>query len=365
MKPLRLLVVGPGASWSTADVEAGLLFGLQHHGVDVIRYALDGRIVNAQKFLFTAWRLKKKSDPSLERPTPADVLYQASMGALERALRHQVDAVVVVSGMYLHPDVLVLMRRAGLLVTVMFTESPYDLEQELKVAQIAHGCWTNERTSVDAFRSVCPNSGYLPHAWHPERHRPGLQPGDEDVTAHDVVFVGSAFRERVEWFRAIDWTGIDLGLYGNWDALGTRDALRQFVRGKSTPNAVSAALYRRAKVGLNLYRSSKGFGRQAPRIAPASAQSLSPRAYELAACGAFHLSEARAEVREVFGDAVPTFTTATEAAALIRRWLADDAGRAAAAASLPAMVAESSWVHRASQVITDLTALVESRRRVA
>jgi hypothetical protein len=79
----------------------------------------------------------------------------------------------------------------------------------------------------------------------------------------------------------------------------------------------------------------------------------------------FHLSEARAEVREVFGDAVPTFSSPTEAAGLIRMWLADDVGRRRIAASLPAMVAESSWMQRASQVMADLTALVERRQRVA
>jgi spore maturation protein CgeB len=258
-----------------------------------------------------------------------------------------------------------LMRRAGLTVTVLFTESPYDVEKELKTAQLVHACWTNERTSVPAFRSVCGVAGYMPHGWHPERHKPGPQPGDEDVAAHDVVFVGSCFREREEWFRSIDWTGIDLGLYGNWEALGPTSKLRKFVRGNETSNAKAAALYRRAKVGINLYRQSKGCGRNAPRIAAASAQSLSPRAYELAACGVFHVSEYRAEVAEVFGAKVPTFHTPTEAAALIRRWLADDAGRAAVAASLPAVVAESSWLHRAAQVKADLSALVNVTRRVA
>lgn len=360
--PLKVLVVHPGASWSTADVEAGLLYGLKGHPVQVIGYALDGRITGATTWLMGAWRRKKKEGVDLPRPTQTDILYQAGMGVLERALRHQVDVVLVVSGMYLHPDVVVLMRRAGLLVTVLMTESPYDMEPELKMAALVHGVWTNERTAVEAFRSVCPNAAYLPHAWHPERHKPGPQPGDENVRAHDVVFVGSGFAERVQWFRAIDWTGIDLGLYGNWDCLGGRDKLRQYVRGRETDNATAAALYRRAKIGLNLYRQSKGFGKAAPRIAAGSAESLSPRAYELAACGVFHLSESRAEVREVFGAAVPTFSSPSEAAGLIRAWLADDVGRQRVAASLPAMVAESSWSHRAAQVMADLTALVDARR---
>ncbi len=363
MTPIKVLVIGAGASWSISDVEEGLIYGLKMHGVEVIHYALANRITHAQRFLFGAWRTKRKRDPNAERPTQADVFYQAGMGALERALRHQVDAVIAVSGMFLHPDVLILMRRAGLTVTVLFTESPYDVEHELKMAQHVHGCWTNERTSVPMFEAVCPNVRYLPHAWHPEKHRPGPQPGDADIPSHDVVFVGSAFRERIEWFRSIDWTGIDLGLYGQWDVLGSRDRLRQHLKGGPQQNAITAALYRRAKIGLNLYRISKGFGRNAPQIS--HAESLSPRAYELAACGAFHLSESRAEVREVFGDLVPTFRSATEAAALIRAWLADESGRTRVAAQLPATVAVSSWVARAAQVKSDVQALIAHRAQAA
>lgn len=362
---MKVLVIGPGASWSTADVEAGLVTGLRAAGVEVIHYGLAGRINGAHKWLFNAWRLRKKHDPTVERPTSGDVFYQAGMGALERALRHQVDAVLAVSGMYLHPDVLILMRRAGLLTTVLFTESPYDLEPELRMAQLVHAVWTNERTVVPHFSTVCPHAWYLPHAWHPEKHQAGPQPGDDDLPAHDVVFVGSAFRERIDWFRTIDWAGIDLGLYGNWDGLGSRDRLRQYVRGGCTDNAVTAALYRRAKVGLNLYRTSKGFGPQAPRIAAGSAESLSPRAYELAACGAFHLSDYRREVAEVFGDLVPTFRSPTEAAALIRAWLADPARRAEVSRQLPATVAASSWLARAAQVRSDLQTLIDWHRQRA
>jgi len=352
---LKVLLLHPGASWSTADVATGLRYGLVHHGVEVIDYRLDGRIPRAEKWLRTAWKVARKTDPAFEKPNSADVFYQAGIGALEMALRHQVDAVLVVSGMYLHMDVLVLMRRAGLRVTVLFTESPYDA-QELTMAALVDGCWTNERSAVPAFRAVNPRSGYLPHAWHPERHQPGPQAGDAAVPAHDVVFVGSAFEERIAWLSAIDWTGIDFGLYGQWKPL-QHHRLRKYVR-HDVPisNATTAALYRRAKVGLNLYRTSRGWGKRAPQIE--HAESLNPRAYELAACGAFHLSTPRAEVTEVFGELVPTVQTPSEAGPLIRSWLADDDGRARVAAHLPARVAEMSWVARAARVIGDLQGLV-------
>jgi spore maturation protein CgeB len=251
------------------------------------------------------------------------------------------------------------MRRAHLQVFVVFTETPYDIAKELEMAKLVDGCWTNERTSVAAFQAVNPHSGYLPHAWHPERHQPGPQPIDTTVAAHDVVFVGSGFPDRVAWLSAIDWTGIDLGLYGSWEGIRKGHRLKPFVRGAQIDNVTAGALYRRAKIGLNLYRTKVGWGRNTPTIT--HAESLNPRAYELAACGAFHLSSDRAEVREVFGHRVPTFTTADEASTLIRFWLQRDERRAALASELPACVAESSWGIRATTVIGDLQTLLQRR----
>lgn len=356
-----MLLVHPGASSSTCDVEAGLRYGLEYHGIDLILYRLDERFVRAQSWLYTAWRKAKKHNPTIERPTPADAAYQAGIGALEMALRFQVDLVLVVSAMLMHPDVLIMMRRAGLKTAVLFTETPYNLDKELRVAALIDACWTNDRASLTTFQAVNPHARYLPHAWHPGRHHADAAP-IVDVPAHDVVFVGSGFPERVAWFNAIDWTGIDLGLYGVWSGLGLKKQVWKQVRaGAATvANQYAAALYRRARIGLNLYRTSESFSAGA-RI-PYPAESLSPRAYELAACGAFHISDWRKEVPEVFGDLVPTFTTPAEAEALIRRWLPDAEGRAALAARLPACVAESTWTQRAAQVVGDVTHLLRQTR---
>jgi spore maturation protein CgeB len=356
-RPLRILLAHPGASWSTSDVYDGLYYGLQQLDVDVIPYRLDTRIEASHKALHALWRAKKKVDPTLVKPNTADVAYHAGVGILEMALRHQVDVVLVVSAMLMHPDVILMMKRAGLRVTVLFTESPYDHAQEAKIAAMVDGCWTNERAVVATFQQINPNTGYLPHAWHPGKHYVAAKHLG-DLPSHDVVFVGSGFPERITWFNAIDWTGIDLGLYGTWDGLGLKKEVAACVRGPQITNETSAALYRRAKVGLNLYRRLQSVGnRHSPPVC--IAESLSPRAYELAACGAFHLSDDRKEVREVFGDLVPTFRTPSEAAALIRLWLADAQGRARVAEQLPACVAEASWTVRAKTVLADLSRLVQ------
>lgn len=372
---MKVLVVHPCASWSTADVHDGLVYGLRAHGVEVIEYRMDSRVPMVHNWAAAVYRKAKKLGRQLPKPNKADIFYKVSVEAVEMALRQQVHAVVVVSAMFFHPDALILLRRANTPVAVLCTESPYDQREELRIAGLIaqpdayagrvvnppSGVWTNERSMVPTFQTVNPWSAYLPHAWHPVKHTPEPQPWDATVQAHDVVFVGTGFQERVEWFEAIDWTGIDLGLYGSWDRLKKSSPLRPFVRAAQINNATAASLYRRAKVTLNFYRKSMGWATNAPRIS--HAESLNPRAYELAACGAFHISDPRAEVSEKFGPLVPTFTTAAEAEALIRHYLAHDDERQAVAASLPACVAEDSWVQRARHVIGDLERLVMKHQR--
>jgi hypothetical protein len=200
-------------------------------------------------------------------------------------------------------------------------------------------CFTNERTSVDVLRKANPNTHYLPAAYDPAQHGPHL---NGDARAHDVVFVGSGFDSRTELLSCVDWTGIDLGLYGAWGHVDARHPLAPYVRGGLVDNAATGALYRKAKIGLNLYRGTGG----------APAESLNPRAYELAADGVFTLSHDRAEVGERFGGLVPTFATPDELETRMRGWLQEDTGPARA--GLPERVAEDTYHHRAAQLVAHL-----------
>jgi hypothetical protein len=342
-------------------VYEGLRHGLETHGAEVIPYRLDERIEASHKWLHVLWRQKNRERKELNqapfaKPHNGDVIYHASVGVLEMAWRRQVDVVLVVSGMLMHPDAVIMMKRTGLRVVCLFTESPYDQERELMFADLIDGCWTQERSSLKAFQLVNKNSAYLPHGWHPNIHRPEAE-FVSDVQAHDVVFVGSGFPERITFFNAIDWAGIDIGLYGTWKDLGLKDSLLPSVRAGNISNEMASALYRKAAVGLNLYRTRTGW-RGAGLPVRVEGESLSPRAYELAACGVFHLSAYRPEVREVFGELVPTFQTPQEAEALIRSWLPRAAERAEIARQLPARVAEMSWVARAASVLGDLERLL-------
>jgi hypothetical protein len=163
---MRLLVVHPGASWATHDVHTGLCAGLRAQGHDVIEYALDGRLRASQVLLQYLWRKQARSGGPLAdvRPTAADAQYHASQEAVTRALRHEVDWVLVVCAAYFHPDAAVLLRRAGVPAAVVFTESPYDDPEQARVAPLYEACFTNERTSVPRLREANPATHYLPAA---------------------------------------------------------------------------------------------------------------------------------------------------------------------------------------------------------
>lgn len=350
---MRILLVGAGASFSTKDVELGYLAAFQDAGVDVRLYDLESRLGLGRQWLTKLWRARGKRDE--DRPNWPAVIYRGSIEALEMALRFQVDWVVVISGMYFHPDALGLMRRAGLRTAVLFTESPYEDEPQARVASLVDMCWTTERTSVVRLAQANPRVRYLRHAYDPARHRADLDL-DLDVPAHDVVFVGTGFSERIEALRSVDWEGIDLGLYGEWSLLASGDRLRRagFVRSGPISNETTAALYRRAKIGLNLHRSSVTYGRGKPRIE--HAESLNPRAYELAACGVFQVSDFRQELGETFGDSVPTFAPG-QLEDVLRAYLLDSPARRYCAHRARGKVGPHTFAARAAQVLADLDAV--------
>ena len=344
----KVLLVHPGASWSIADLHRGVRKALERQNIEIVDYAMDGRIAHSTEFLRHVWKVGQQQGKRQDPPGPADYIYHASLGIIERALRHYVDWVLIISGMYVHGDVLGLLRRAGLRTAVILTETPYANDYEHVIASAADVVWTNERSGIQEFAGLCHEIHYYQHAYDPEVHKPSIDI-EPNIASHDVVFVGTGFVERVNLLRAVDWDGIDLGLYGAWELLGSRNRLRRYVCGGVTPNEITAQLYRQAKIGLNLHRTSIGFGRDVKHIS--GAESMNPRCYELAATGTFFITDARAEVGEVFGDAVPTFDTPQQLEELIRYWLAHDEERRLVAASLPGLVSSHTFDNRVEQIL--------------
>lgn len=351
---MKILMCHPGATVATADVYTGYRDALRRAGVEIIEYLLDDRLEVAKRHLTSMFAHADRHLPKAarRRPTESHIQWQACNDMIPRALWHKVDFVLHVSCQYLHPDFLVLLRRANIPNVAILTESPYADDYHEKLLPYIDVAFVNERTSVDRLRRVNSDVYYLPCGYDPARHYPGAGGDDDDTPAHDVVFVGTAFQERIDLLAGVDWTGINLGLYGTWNLLGSRHPLRKFVKGKNVSNARAVQLYRKAKINLNLYRTSAGYGVDAPHID--QAESLNPRAVELAACGLFHLTNYRAELADVFDELVPTFRTSSDLFAMVTSWLKADDERRERAAALPARVAHLTFDHHAQAMATTL-----------
>ena len=348
---MKLFTIHPGASSSTHDVYSGVVRALERQGHTLVKFNLSQRITQSGSWLRHCWKNARKSGIDVPRPNPADVLYHAHADVLLKALHHDCEWVLLFSAMYTPLHIIKILRKAGLKIALILTESPYNDSEQAALMKHVDIAWTHERASVDFLRVLNPNVYYLPHAYdeaiHSFRH-----PQEENIRAHDVVFVGTGFRERVELLSGVDWSDIDFGLYGIWQHIGSKSKLRRYLISGEVPNEVTAGLYRNAKIGLNLFRRSRSFDRYSERVE--RADSISLRTYELAACGCFFVSDPRPELAEVFGDLIPTFESAEELEALVRQYLADPGARERISRLLPEAVKGHTWGERAHQIMNDL-----------
>ena len=198
---------------------------------------------------------------------------------------------------------------------------------------------TCERTTAAEYHWL-----YLRAAHDPQVHRP-CDPSPDDPC--DVLLIGTGWKERQDLLEAIDWTGITLHLRGLWPHMSPSSPLHSFYLEGCVDNVDTPALYRAAKVCLNLHRAHP------------TAESVNPRAIELAACGAFQVSDRRAELVGLFGESVPTFASPEELGYLIRYYLDRPTERDRLAQEARRRVQGETFLVRATQLL----AMVDQRTR--
>ena len=343
---MRILVVAPGHGFSTLNVYEGLCAGLRLNGCDVWEYPLH-QTFECMELLVAA---AKEVGIAPEGGYP-DPLRLGTMGIPGFAMAKQIEWVVFVHGLNVPESIPETLRRGGYRTALLCTESPYETPtHEALMAQFYDTIFTCDRAAVRLFTGNRPDRvHYLPHAWHPERHTPD---GPRAAPA-DVFLAGTRYPERDALLSGVDWTGIDF-IDRTLDY--TRRALPELL-GQITPNATAAAHYRSAKISLNQHRTSMLLhASDQAHIQPGTAESLNPRAYEVPACGGFLVSDARAELPDVFGDAVPTYHDSASLERLIRYYLAHEDERAHLAARQHAAVRSHSWAQRARQLLDRIAA---------
>lgn len=332
---MRAMLVHPGAAFATGDVAHGYAAGLKACGVGVIDCPLD------QYIRFCALGVQAAGSALTEPNTIA----LAGAFVAQQALIEWPDLLIAIGGTNLHRGTVAALTQAGLETVLVLLDSPYLLDIEAQLAPAYRWVTTNERAAVGTLRDAVGHDRvrYLPTAYHPARHTPD---GPALDTTYDVSFVGSMFEERRTLFDALDLAGLRACIGGL--ELGAPPEARHVY-----DNAGVAALYRSTRVNLNHHRTTTVNG-AGVHIRPEQAESLGPRAYEIAACGGFQLiDDSRAEAREVFGEYLAVYRAGDpdDLSYQIRHWLRYDSARERMARGQRAAVAEHSYIDRARTLL--------------
>lgn len=305
---MRWVVAHPGPAFSVHDTYVGWVEALREMGQHVVEYNLDARLA------FYGSALKQTGEHTFERYLTAEQSYELAINGLYSTLyKARPDFLLVVSGFFLPERLLDRARRSGTRIVIVHTESPYEDERQLKLAQYADLNLIDDPTNIEVFSSVAPTR-FVPRCYRPSVHYPG--PVVEALEC-DLAFVGTGYPSRVGFFERMDLAGLDVLLAGNWTGIDEASPLYPYLAhdaGECLDNDKTADVYRSARVGLNLYR------REAQRPELSAGWSMGPREVEMAACGLFFLRDPRPESDDVFG-MLPSFSSPAEASDLVRYWL--------------------------------------------
>lgn len=325
------------------DTYVGWVEALRALGQKVIEYNLNERLS------FYGAAVKQTGEHTFERFLTAEQSYDLAINGLYSTLyKAWPDVLLIVSGFFVPPALLDKARRSRTRVVILHTECPYEDERQLKLAPYADLNLVDDPTGIEAFAAVAPTL-YMPKAYRPSIHHPG--PSVPELEC-DLAFVGTGYPSRVQFLEAMDLSGLDVLLAGNWQTVEETSPLYPFLAhdpDECLDNAKTVDVYRSAKVGLNLYRREA----QRPDLSPG--WSMGPRELEMAATGLFFLRDPRGEGDEVL-PMLPSFTSSEEASDLLRYWLPRDAERRKAADAAREAVADRTFVNHAKSLLRLLDA---------
>lgn len=336
---MKILLVTASADWSTKDCADGYEAAFTDLGHDLKVFRLSSRL-KFWNVAFYAWAEETGQDLNQSGPLLARVIRETCDWVLLEAAYFQPDIIFIVCGMAFHPNALAMLRMHGYRTAIALTECPYNDTEQKVLAELCDFAFANDLYSAGTLKDANPNTYYLPTAYNERTHYP-----QEPLGSADVLFVGTGFGERSRMLEAVDWTGIDLQLFGFFGNEGLIDtALPKITLPSNEPISNTEAIQRYcgAKICLNFYRKGAGF-------------SLNPRAYELAAVGAFQLAQDSVpEAHSLFGDSIAYFDDAESLGRRVHYWLApeNDERRHNMAEEAMRLVQGQSYKERAEYALT-------------
>jgi len=250
---------------------------------------------------------------------------------------HRPDAVLVMNGLHVfppdHTEQIRAVRQLGIPTAIWFVDDPYVTDETPGIAASYDIVFTHERSCIPLYQQVCPQVYHLPLAVDPHVFQPMRVPPEYQT---DICFIGVAFWNRVRLFDEMasylqDKKVLIAGRH--WDRMTRYPDLARFVRSGWIEVPDTVKFYNGAKIVINLHRTTEA-GSDNRNSRNIGAESINPRTFEIASCGAFQLTDVRAELPEHYevGSEIAVFHSAADLMEKIDYYLHNDIERVKVAA---------------------------------
>jgi spore maturation protein CgeB len=277
----------------------------------------------------------------------AKVLAEAVVAS---ALEFRPDLVIALAQAPLNASVTNRLRAAGIRTAFWFVENHRVLPYWKQVAKDYDAFFAmQDEPFLSMLREAgAPKAIYLPTAADPDRHVPiELTEAERRRFGAEVSFAGAPYLNRQRMLLGL----IDLAprIWGEGWA-GTEVARLAAERGARFDLFEMIRIFAGTKINLNIHSANHVAG-----LDP-DPDYVNPRTFELAACGAFQLVDARAPLATMFrDDEIVTFRSMGELRQQIARYLAHPEERTAIAGRARARVlAEHTFVHRVRRIFEEM-----------
>ena len=341
---LRIAVVGPiyGGSLPTTGFVVRALESLGHH----VRW-LDHSIHATS---YHQLELLKNSQHRLALQSKyAEMLSRITMAQLAE---DPPDLVLSLAQAPLILPMLEHLRRKRFMTAMWFVENYRHLTYWQQLAA-GYDFWfvIQQEPCIAALKQAgAKDVRYLPMAADPSVHRPlELTQAEQEEYGSEVSFVGAGYANRRAIFPRLLKREWSFKLWGNeWD--GATDLAPVLQRhGARIDTDTCQKVFNASAVNLNLH-SWAGNG-----LDP-DGDFVNPRTFELAACGAFQLTDRRSLMPDLFTTSeIATVSSLDELSGEISRWLHEpEQRRAMAGQARQRVLAEHTYAHRMRDLLSQI-----------
>lgn len=271
-----------------------------------------------------------------------------SQGVVAKAESFEPDLVLALAQAPLSSQALKRLRRAGIPTAMWFVED-YRVFTYWKAFAPLYDYFAiiQEDPFFDALEQVGQqNVLYLPLAADPDFHKPmELTSVERRTFGSDVSFMGAGYPNRRVAFRQL--VKHNFKIWGTeWDGDASLQALVQMQGKRMTPEEC-VKIFNATRINLNLHSSVKAD----PIVT--RGDFVNPRTFELAACGAFQLTDYRTLMPDMFySDELATFESLEELLEKIDHFLSNPEEREAyCKAGRDRVLSEHTYAHRMQSLI--------------